>query len=287
MDQQLSSMILLLEDKDPVVRDRILRRLLNRGESILPDIARICHEEVSPERRRRLQRHYPRICRELTLESLDRLARRQDDASLMEGVYLVTRLLHPELSFDQFHREVMELGREFVLEINEQRTGFENVNLFNHVFYTRLGFHLKDPRMQQLEYASLRRALQDRGCNPAVMVVLYFMFARLCDLNLLPLSMSGGLMPAYVEKDQVLFYVNLASQDATLMSEEELRRFCRMWNIDPDKETYGLVAESEIIVLYLEMLHNLYKSRAPQAAEVYWIARALELFPGEEWFTQE
>ena len=52
MDQQLSSMILLLEDKDPVVRDRILRRLLNRGESILPDIARICHEEVSPERRR-------------------------------------------------------------------------------------------------------------------------------------------------------------------------------------------------------------------------------------------
>ena len=282
-NQQLSSLILLLEDQDPVANKRILQKILGRGESILVDLDRLCHNEPVGERRTRLQRHYPRISRELSLESLDRLARRQDDASLVEGIYLICRLLTPDLKFEDFHRKILLLARDFLLELNEQRTGFENVNLFNHIFYQRLGFHLEDPQMQSLKYASILNALEDKACNPAVMTVLYFLFARLCGLNILPLSISGGLMPAYLEKDQILFYINLAANDAALLNETQMHNFCRAWHIDPDKETYGLVAESEILVLYLEMLLGLYKQKAPSSQEAFWIERALELFPGEYW----
>lgn len=287
MDNQLSSMVVLLEDRDPIASKRVLQKILTRGESVLVELDRLCHEEPVLERRQRIQRHYPRISRELTLVSLDRLARRQDDASLMEGIYLICRLLSPELKFEDLHHQIMLLAREFLLEINEQRTGFENVQLFNHVFYQRIGFHLIEPQMQSLQGASIRQALSDKACNPAVMTVLYFLFARLAGLSLYPLSISGGLMPAYVEKDQLLFYVNLAANDATLMNEEELRKFCRIWNINPDKEMYGLVAESEILVLYLEMLSGMYRHLSPKSQEAYWIDRALELFPGEEWYTEE
>lgn len=277
-NRELSGLLLLLEDRDPQVREQVLHRLLRTGESVLPELTRICRDEPSPERRRRLSAQLPTVSREMVIASLRKLAERQDDGSLTEGVYLISRLLDPGLAFDRYYRRVVSLGQEFLLEIRPERTGAENVKRFNQVFYHRLGFRMEDPKMTDSAYASAWEALESRSCNPAVLTLLYFLFARFAGLDLVPLSLGGGLLPAYVEADRVLFYVNMGPAEGTLMTDEQLRDYCRLWHISLEKDCYGLVAESEVLVLYLEMLRNMYREKPDLAV---WLDRALDLFPGE------
>ena len=196
---ELDALVQLLDDDDNVVRRCVDERLRSFGpqvvEALLDAGAAGKAESLNTEFR---------------LGDLKRLlASSGGSVSLFEGAFLVCSIADCTMNRGELENGFFKCISEYQGEASDARTAFENIGVFNHIFFDRLGFTLYDMGLSNPEYALVGKALENRRCNPLVMVYIYIMVAQACGLPLLPLCFQGGVLPVYVENGKELFYVNV------------------------------------------------------------------------------
>ena len=197
--KELEALVSLLDDDDLVVSRCVDERLRSFGPDVVPALL----EARAFDKARSLNAGF-------RLEEFSRLVSRgRDSISLFESSFLICSIIDCTLSRSRYEDLFFRCTAEYQREASDARTAFENIGVFNHIFYERLGFTLYDMVLGKKDYALVSSALESRKCNPVVLTFIYIMIAGTCGLPLMPLLFPGGVVPVYMENGKELFYINV------------------------------------------------------------------------------
>lgn len=276
IDDELKSLISLFEDDDSFVIEGVNRALLLRGPAVLDDLNSIYHATSSPDKKGLIMERIQFLKIEYTMVELDKMLS-VEFPDLERGIFLLTKLIHPDIEELEFQNTICSVIKDMLTELSPDRTALENIQIFNHIFYERVGFRCEESLYPNEESILLPKIVEKRVGTPVCISLLYFLFGRYVGLEIYPICFYGGFIPAYIERDIVLFYIDI-SRGGELFSESKLRSFLEQYGIDFDNTTFEVKDDRALLQIYTEVLHFYYKNKNNDITII--LDRVLKLFGG-------
>lgn len=273
--KELEALVSLLDDDDLVVSRCVDERLRSFGPDVVPALL----EARAFDKARSLNAGF-------RLEEFSRLVSRgRGSISLFESSFLICSIIDCTLSRSRYEDLFFRCTAEYQREASDARTAFENIGVFNHIFYERLGFTLYDMVLGKKDYALVSSALESRKCNPVVLTFIYIMIAGTCGLPLMPLLFPGGVVPVYMENGKELFYINVFRKGEIFYRHnlgDSLKFIGRMLgNVE-----FKVRDEAALLTIYLESLQIVF-SRCGDSRLCSVLDSALSLLGPDRYLTIE
>jgi len=193
----------------------------------------------------------------LVMEQLKKLLE-LPEPPLNREMFLLTKLMDMECREELWNDTLEDFIIDLSFEISANKTDVENVEIFNHLFFSRFKFRYEDSDMKHEDYALINRVLISRKGNPVAISLIYFMLARGVGLPIYPICFQGGFIPAYIDKKgEVAFYLNVFNKGAIFMR-ENLKDVLR--GVDIDNTEISIGQEKALASIYVEMLMFMYEN---------------------------
>lgn len=280
-DSELRYLVALFSDNDEVVTDAVNKQLLSKWVEVAPRIEEMFFSEADFHRSEVIAKRMDYLNREYrTAEFQEFIRNSGEDVSLFEGGFIASSVFNLLLKKGELESFFLNCSASMIEEINGDRTAFENVKIFNHIFYNRLGFATCDAFITNESDALLLDVIKRKKGNPIAVSYLYFMFAQAAGLPIYPLCFPGGFVPVYVENGRELFYVNIFNK-GDIFSEEELEGFMSGQGLEYDRSQFKVRSEKTVLSIYIESVQYLYSNNNSVKAEA---AERLLKCIGEERF---
>ena len=274
---ELSDIVALLDDGDTVVAECIDRRLKSFGPSVVRSLIYCAASERAPKTKSAIEDKASRLNTEFRLADLQKLLEtRQRGISLFEGSFIICSLMDYRLQRQTYEDLFFKCSAQYVGEVSDQRTGVENVEIFNHIFFNRLGFTLYDVELGRSEYSLVSDVLRSRKGNPFALALIYIMMARDAGIPLGALCFPGGFLPVYIENGRELFYVNVF-RGGDIIIKDNLLRSIKVTGIDLKMDSFKIQDEAAILGIYTESL-LIARSRHGETRATASLEKALSLF---------
>jgi len=253
--KDIATLVSLLDDSDhslvPVVRER----LIGMGSPVIAILKSY----------RQQYRDNPKLLHRLDGVIADIQLNRATEAlvtwhsgrepDLIQGLCLLFELIKPETRSEALSHSLYEMANEIWMELSDAQTAVEQVHLFNHIFYHRLGFKAEDPFLSDPMLAMLDNALNNRRGNPVLFGLIYLAFAFRSGLDIKAVVFPGGFMPVCVdEQDNILFYINIY-QSGELLAKEQLRKLLADWGFVIPQKDFALCDAVALVGIYAESLY--------------------------------
>jgi len=180
------------------------------------------------------------------------------ESSLSRLLFLLTKLADPECDEVIWNGILEDFIIDLSLEISENKTDIENVEIFNYLFFTKFRFGYEDTEIKSEDCALINRTLISRKGNSVAISLIYFLFAAGVGLPIYPLCFSGGFIPAYLDKrGEVAFYLNVFNRGSIFMK-ESLKDI--LGDMEPEDIQRAIGHERALAAIYVEMLLFLYEN---------------------------
>lgn len=278
IDTELKSIVTLLDDTDDFVIKAINKRMLGRGASVLSDLEELYNREKSYKTKGLIADKIQFLSNEFVLEEFENMLVREYP-DLERGIYLISKLIVPDIDEIYFKDLIGVLIRDLVEEINDSKTALEKMHIFNHIFYHRLLFKCGDYPVTRESTTVLTSVLSSRHGIPLSISLVYFLLARCVGLEVYPMCFPGGFVPSYVENDKILFYMDIF-REGEIFSESRLKYYLENQGVDIDTSAFEVRDDRTLLLVYLEVLHFMYTQKGDEYI-VSVLDRALRLFGDE------
>jgi len=252
-EREIATLVSLLDDSDDAVIPVVTEKIKNLKPNISTLLALSNVYGNNGVMTHRLGRIISEIRKNDLFNELDSW-RCERDPELIKGLWLVYRMLFPDLSYEWIVDACMDMTKEVWMEITDDKTAVEKVHLYNHVFYHRIGFKVGDPFLSEPSMAFLDRALERREANPVLFGLLYLEVAFRAGLPIRAVVFPGGFMPVCVdENEQILFYINIFNT-GEIFGVEQLITFLKNFGIPISKEQFFFGDAFTLAGIYAESL---------------------------------
>jgi hypothetical protein len=216
------SLIRLLDDPDERVYQAVIKKILEVGPAILPDLEAALLGAASTL----IHERYQQVIKKLRTEQIAIEMREWDqmpNAYLPTGAWLITRFQFPDTSFDDFYKMLKPLRDEIWLELNDQLTALEKTRVINHILFTKHQFHLNEKQPESPGNNFLNRLIETGNGNEHSLTLLYATLAQELRLPLFTVDLPEYPILAYLDIPvlpdvkivpggfDILFYVNPVS----------------------------------------------------------------------------
>jgi hypothetical protein len=257
-NREIYSLATLYDDSDTFVREAVLNRLIEGGESMLADIRFALIAENDPVQEERLKEMSEILRLALVKKDMDRISR-SGDFTLEEGLRLLSVVNGEDLRgkyLEMIDNEVFEI----ISEISDQKTDVENIEIFNYLFFKRFGFTFSSPQIEDIRTINVADIIYSRKGNPIVVSILYFLYAGKSGLPVLPLSFPGGFVPVFLNPErEILFYLNVY-RNGEIFMENNLKRFFSDSGLLFDEESLKVRDDKYLAAVYTELLKLFYNN---------------------------
>ncbi len=266
--KELYALIALLDDPDKEVFSHVSGKLTSFGSRIIPTLETAWEGSFNPMLQERIENIIHRIQFDNLCHALKHWADFDSD-DLFEGACIVARYQYPDFDQKKLKEDLDRMKRTIWLELSHHLTPLEQVNIFNHVFYTILEF---SPKASSRNFF-IHKAVENKTGNSLMMGVLYLTIARDLDMPVYGVNLPGRFIMAYTKdpinfitededaRSKILFYINPLNRGA-IFSRNEL-----VTELDKRGEKLDITAfvpcSNKIIVgLLFENLLDVYKEDA-------------------------
>lgn len=258
-DNELISLITLMDDSDIVVRNAVRGRLIARGEEAVEQIERYWLPEAPVSKKKSYLDFLEDVKTDIALDKLEKLLE-SPQPLLGSGLFLVTKAADPSAEEIIYNSTLENLTEELNLEISGEKTPVESVKIFNYIFFRRFRFHHTDTQLQSEESALADRVLLSRAGNPVSVTLIYFLLARAAGLPVYPLCFTGGFVPVYLDNEgKILFYLNIFKQGSIFL-EDTLVQFFEDIGMQYNPESLKVEQERALVAIYAELLAFIYRN---------------------------
>ena len=284
--EELSDIVSLLGDRDSVVAECIDRRLRSFGPSVVRSLMYCCASTADRAAKAAIERKAEELNTDFQLRELSHLLEsRRESISLFEGSFAICSIADFKLQRQTYEDLFFKCSSQCIGEISERRTAVENIEIFNHIFFHRLGFTLYDVELRHSRYSLLGDVLRSRKGNPFALALIYLMLARDAAIPLQALCFPGGFLPVYVENGRELFYVNVL-REGSILIKDNLLRSIKVTGIDLGMESFRIRGEAAVLGIYTESL-LLALSRHGENHRSAALEKVLALLGPERYLTAE
>ena len=174
---------------------------------------------------------------------------------------LVARYQYPELDRDKILQFIATIKKDIWLELNESLTALEQVNVMNHIFFTKHGFTGNTTNYHAPQNSYINCVIESKKGNPLALSTLYLLVTKSLGLPIYGVNLPEHFILSYLEvregeegnTGRVLFYINPFSK-GSVFGKGDIDQFVKKLKLDPQNTYYQPCSNKDMI---LRMLRNL------------------------------
>lgn len=250
-EQQFKALVSLLDDEDPDVSQQVWSELLSMGQEGVSRLEAEWENSQDPGIQNILENTIQRL--QLREAGNDLLEWRKGGGSdLLKGWFLVSRILFPDLNFDQYRKEVNRLVNKAWLEMERGATPEEQIGVLNHIIFRMEGYGPNNARPQHPNNNFLNYLVEQQQGNVHSLSILYLIIARQLDLPVGGVLLPGYFILHYHDKKEP-FYVDVYNGGKTF-NRERLENYLEQVKVEAKASFFKPTSN---IYMILALLNNL------------------------------
>ena len=204
------------------------------------------------------------------------------EIDLVEGALLIAQAEYPTLDRGRYRQRLEEMGREATGACKTSNSTFERLAQFQHLFFSRWGFHGNRDDYYDPRNSFLNDVLDRRTGIPITLSVVYMEVGRRAGLELVGVGMPAHFLVACVGND---IFVDFFSEGARLTRADCAARFRELHPEETFRpEFLSPVGPRQILTRLLNNLLEIYLRRERYPKALVAVEMILCANPGEpEW----
>ena len=256
-ESEIKALITLLEDPDWTVYEAVKNRLSDLGSEILPHLKsawEMSRNDLFLERS-------TLIISDVQFNQTFNLFKnwvQSDNASLLEGAFLIAKYNFPDLDYDYIVQKTEKIKRDAWLQMNENLTPLEQIRVLNHIIFNIHKFARNNLDFYSPKNSYINLVLETKKGNPVSLAILYLTIAVKLGIPVYGVNLPKNFILAYVEElypsnleteleDKIVsFYINPYNNGA-ILTKREIDYFLKQQKIKPLDSFYFPCNNSTII----------------------------------------
>jgi len=271
MSNQSSSiraLVKLIDDPDEGIYNHVRDELIKCGSKAIPYLEKSWEDEYYGLI---FQNRIENIIHDIQFEDIKGSLSKWNDCSekdLLEGAIIVARYQYPGLIESEIRDYIQALRRDIWLELNDHLTAFEQVKVFNRIFFKEHKFNGDSKNYHSPVNSYINSVIESKKGNPLSVCLVYSIVAQSLDLPIYGVNLPNHFVLAYIDEKGsgaminqeneygVLFYIN-AFSNGVIFNTNEIRQFLKELKLEQRREFFEPCSNSAIIK---RMLTNLISS---------------------------
>ena len=172
----------------------------------------------------------------------------KDEPSLLEGILLINKYQYPDLETKPIIDKIDQIKRDVWIEINNDLTAFEKINVVNQVLFQIYEFSGNKKNYHSPKNSYLSNVLETKKGNPLSLAIIYLLVTQEIGLPVYGVNLPSHFVLAYLDEnsinpfleeestEEVLFYINPFSR-GTIFNKKEVDNFLTQLKL-PNKDEY-------------------------------------------------
>jgi len=259
-EPEVKALISLLDDSDQEVFMHIEEKLISLGTHVIPMLEDAWSHAFDPVLQHRIANIVHKIQYDILLEDMKIWIHTGSD-DLLEGALLVARYQYPDMDREKIDQFIATIKKEIWLELNESLTALEQVNILNHIFFTKYGFAGNTTNYHAPQNSYINCVIESKKGNPLALSILYLLVTKSLGLPIYGVNLPEHFILAYLEvregqegnTGKILFYINPFSK-GSVFGKGDIDQFVKKLNLDPQNTYYQPCNNRDMI---LRMLRNI------------------------------
>ncbi len=269
-NKEIQALIDLLDEPDEKLFLTVKTRLLEWSVAAIPILETAWENTFNPTIQVRIEDIIHQIqFNDLIVQLKNWKESGKDD--LLLGSLLVCRYQYPEIHIEDLVSQVEQLKWDIWLELNENLTALEKVNVVNHVFYEIHRFGANKHQMNALQNFFLNNLLETKRGNLITLGILYLVLCQKLGLPVHGVIMADQLMLAYTSevvqdgvvlfqnRHHVLFYINPLKKGG-IFSRQQAEAYLQQVQVEPQARYFEPQSTIGIIRHLISSLSHAYES---------------------------
>jgi len=254
-DKELKALISLLDDPDNAVFDEIKQKIISFGDRVIPFLEDAWETSFDVLRQERIENiiHY------LQFETVKKELSEWEKSSehdLINGAVIVAKYQYPDINKESISSVINHLKQDVWLELSEDLTALEQVNVLNRVFFDLHGFHGNKRNINSPKNSFINNVLESKSGNPITLGIIYISICKQLNIPIYGVNVPAHFVLAYAEQpNDILFYINLFNR-GTVFSKYDIDNFLAQLKISPKASYY--IPCSNLIIIKRLLQHLMY-----------------------------
>ena len=202
---QISSLIRLLDDRDPYVTDQIGNRLVELGTEAVPFLEMASRGENLILKTRALG-ILERIAPRQLAEAFRNLSRASDDIDLEKGVLLLMQFGHPSANPNQIHQQLDQLAEGLAPKIKSGEPATQVLGHLTDYLFRQRGFHGNQDNYIDPDNSYFDTVLKNKTGLPIALSVLCILIGQRLQIPIVGIGLPYHFIAKYNSvADPILF----------------------------------------------------------------------------------
>ncbi|MEY3100751.1 MAG: hypothetical protein RIS63_1655 [Bacteroidota bacterium] len=262
----IQALVRLIDDPDELVYQQVRDELLKFGSEVLPVLEQSWEQDYYGLL---FQDRIENLIHDIQFESVKaqlKIWLQAPDKDLLSGAIIIAKYQYPGLDAALLHERIQAIRRDIWLELNDHQTAFEQVKIFNRIFFGMHRFRGESQNYHTPANSYINTVLESRKGNPLSLCLIYSVIAQSLDLPIYGVNLPNHFVLAYMDSKHsafglkkedddygVLFYINAFSK-GSIFDAAEIKAFIQGIQLQPDRSFFEPCSNSAILK---RMLANL------------------------------
>lgn len=246
--KEINALITLLDDEDSEVVDIVSHKLMSYGKEVIPLLEEMWNPDLNEQQSAKLDELIHGI-QFYSLIADIKSWRTNESHDLLKGYFLVSKYFYPELDFSDITKKIDKLVKKVWIELNYNQTPFEQVQIFNQVFFNHIGFKQDELKASPIRQC-INNILESKIGELFSIGLLYLILSRKLNIPIFPV-VNGNFFTLCAcrtenldftldNTEDVLFYIN-PFQKGMFFSKLQIADYLSKNSLDEDLSFYNPV----------------------------------------------
>jgi hypothetical protein len=262
---KIEALIRLLEDPNNQVFEQVKNELVKIGDDALSSLENAAQKNsFGDEFNERVVSLINEIQRNVLKDELIQWIN-SEEKDLLLGSIIVSKhhdtYLEDSLVFDA----IQSLRRAIWLEFNDYQTSFEQIKIFNRIFFGVFQFKCLNKETYSPDEIDISKVLESKQGAPLTIGLIYSIIAQSLDLPVYGVNLPNSFVLAFMDYNQsnfiinqqndfgVLFYINPKAL-GDILDAREIDAFLSSRNLNPNRSHFEPCSNSSLIKRMIEDL---------------------------------
>lgn len=256
---ELNALIQLIDEPDAVVYAQIEKRILLFGDQALSLLEESAEHPIDLLTYERMEALIQKIRFQQVYNTLSDWKTNQQ-ASLFEAALSISAMHYPKMDVAALRKQMDVITRDVWLEMNEELTPLEKVQIVNHIFFEIYSFYGNKGDLSSPQNSLIKDVMESKKGNSVSMSILYLEIARRLNMPIYGVDLPQNFVLAYVNnenvlsaKHRVLFYIN-PFNSGIIFTKKDISAFLKQINEKPLDKYYQICDNRQIVKRLIDEL---------------------------------
>lgn len=262
---KIAALIRLLEDPNNQVFEQVKNELIKIGDEALSSLEMAAQKNsFGDEFNERVISLINEIHRNVLKDELIQWIN-SEEKDLLLGSIIVSKHHDTYLEDSLVYDTIQSLRRAIWLEFNDYQTSFEQIKIFNRIFFGVSQFNCLNKESYSPDEIDISKVLESKQGAPLTIGLIYSIIAQSLDLPVYGVNLPNSFVLAFMDYNQsnfiinqqndfgVLFYINPKSL-GDILDAREIDAFLSSRNLNPNRSHFEPCSNSSLIKRMIEDL---------------------------------